>query len=85
MIRLDSDGYEYDYNLFDRAAEKQLYAFYGVLIPVDNENVGNKLIFEIGRAIGDYSAGGYACAALPLMADKEAFFKSVGQALKAQS
>lgn len=85
MMRLDSNGYEYDYDLFDRAAEKQLYAFYGVLIPVDNENVGNELIFEIGQAIEDYSAGGYACAALPLMVDKESFFRSVEQALKAQS
>lgn len=46
-MRLDSNGYEYEYNLFDKAAEKQLYAFCGVLIPVDNENMGNKLIFEI--------------------------------------
>lgn len=84
-MRLDSNGYEYDYDLFDRAAEKQLYAFYGVLIPVDNENVGNELIFEIGQAIEDYSAGGYACAALPLVADKEGFFRGVEQALKAQS
>ena len=85
MMRWDSDGYKYDYDLFDRTTEKQLYAFYGVLIPVDNENVGNELIFEIGQAIEDYSAGGYACAALPLVADKESFFRGIEQALKAQS
>ena len=80
---IDSDGYEYEDNLFDKDTEKQLYAFYGVLVPVDNENEGNELIFEIGQAIEDYSAGGYACAALPLVADKESFFKGVEQALKA--
>lgn len=85
MMHLDFDGYEYEYNLFDRATEKQLYAFYGVLIPVDNENVGNELIFKIGQAVEDYSAGGYACAALPLVVDKESFFSGVGQALRAQS
>lgn len=84
-MRLDSDGYEDDYDLFDRAAEKQLYAFYGVLIPVDNEDEGNELIFEIGQTIEDYGAGGYACAALPLVVDKESFFRGIEQALKAQS
>lgn len=85
MVRTDSEGYEYEYNLFDMATEKQLYAFYGVLVPVDNENRGNELIFEIERAIGDYSAGGYACASLPLVSDKESFFKGIERALKTQS
>ena len=85
MVHLDSDGYEYEYNLFDKAVEKQLYAFYGVLIPIDNENIGNELIFEIGQAIEDYSAGRYACAALPLVSDRESFFKGIEQALMAQS
>ena len=85
MIRLDSEGYEYEYNLFDMAEEKQLYAFYGVLIPIDNENIGNELIFEIGQTIEDYSAGGYACAALPLVSDREKFFSGIEQALMAQN
>ena len=85
MIRLDSDGYEYEYNLLDKAEEKQLYAFYGVLIPVDNENEGNKLFFEIGQAIGDCCAGGYACAVLPLVSDREKFFSGIEQALMAQN
>ena len=85
MVRMDSDGYKYEDNLFDMVAEKQLYAFFGVLISVDNENEGNKLLIEIEQAIGDCCAEGYACAALPLVSDKESFFKGVEQALKAQS
>ena len=80
---MDSDGYEYEHNLFDTAPEKQLHAFFCILLPVDNEDNGNELIFEIGQAIEDYSAGGYACAALPWITDKESFFKGVEQVLKA--
>ena len=82
MARTDSDGYEYKNNLLDMATEKQLHTFFCVLIPVDNENEGNKLFFEIEQAIGDCCAGGYACAALPLVSDKEKFFRDIEQVLK---
>ena len=82
MERTDSNGYEYEYNLFNIATEKQLHAFFCVLIPVNNENEGNKLFFEIEQAIGDCCAGGYACAALPLVSDKEIFFKGIDQVLR---
>ena len=85
MVRWDSDGYEYEDNLFDMVPEKQLYAFFGVLISVDNENEGNKLLIEIEQAIGDCCAGAYVCAALPLISDEESFFRGVEQALRAQS
>ena len=82
MVRTDSDGYEYEYDLFDKATEKQLHAFFCILIPVDNENEGNKLFFEIEQAIGDCCAGAYACAAFPLVSDREEFFNGIDQVLR---
>ena len=59
--------------------DSKLYALYSILVPVSDEYIGNKLIFEIEQNItthlGNKANEGLTAAALPKIADLDRFIK----------
>lgn len=53
-------------------SNKKLYAFYGILVPVENEQEGNNTLFKIDKILMDNFYGEsevYAAMGLPIIDD----------------
>ena len=69
--------------------DSKLYALYSILIPVSDEHIGDKLIFEIGENIlthlGDKVSGGLTAVALPNITDLDKFIKDYQKVVLSQT